>query len=949
MKHSLKRILTLTLSAGGVLLFVSLAAYMVDRERQVILDIYQENTLRTARLIGENISRMMNTGNVHQIADNISAYNIPGQIHVGIAAPDGKPALKTSLPLTQTNELPTAESFFRDGEDIVLFMPLTNRKACHTCHNPNDRIRGIIVVRNQMTGLTEAIRHTVSRLLIAALVLGIFVTSLLMWFINRKIVSPLDKLIEGIRSFTDGDYQKRVHIDTTDEFGTLATAFNRMAGNIAASHDIMEKTVTEKTTELRVIAELSLEIFKGDLSLHSIVCHLADAVVNRMGYDLASICLVDRETGTFSRDFHAGIGHKFCRESFLLSSAHPLAVVARNAVPITVPAAELGIDLPAMRLAVVPILSHRRKRCREINLCLHNDCPAYDSQDSRCWLIKDTLCRSPQARAGSDKVFGCLRCQVFPVLGVLIAGKTGELSDSSMHSVEILASTIASAVEHQALLEQNKNDIQTLLRLHTISVDSLQHFDDKIIPAVVAHAMAFSNTDAAIFWSLEHGNILIPQYMECVERRLLPAAIPLNTSMLGRAISEDRPIEALEMNDIACLGDAIRFHGFLHMIVIPLRFRQKTLGCLSLFRKKDFLLTDAEKAITLLFASQAASALHAVHMYNELRAERDFSEAIFSSASSGIIVLDKSGTILKLNAIAAKTLRLDISKAEGLNFVSRYPEAREILTVVDGFPREILLSIPDGVTVPIGYNTSLLTAPATGEEAFIVILKDLTETYKLREQLRKKEHFEVMGRVVAGVAHEIRNPLFGISSIGQILKQELESEKHTILVDALLKETGRMNRLIEELLLCTRPSNLELRDIDLLATLHEILPAVQARRPDLCIETTGGIGTMIRADRDKLIQVLLNLLNNAADAAKRRVLISFTAGESEKIITIHDDGNGIADKHLQRVFEPFFTTKKQGTGLGLPICKKIVEDHGWTIDLASSEENGTTVTIAIPA
>ena len=105
----------------------------------------------------------------------------------------------------------------------------------------------------------------------------------------------------------------------------------------------------------------------------------------------------------------------------------------------------------------------------------------------------------------------------------------------------------------------------------------------------------------------------------------------------------------------------------------------------------------------------------------------------------------------------------------------------------------------------------------------------------------------------------------------------------------------------------------------------------------------------LKVDRDKIRQVFLNLLNNAIDAAKSSITISARPVDGFIEIIIADDGAGIREEHLVKVFDPFFTTKKGGTGLGLPICRKIIEDHEGSINIASSEGKGTTVTLLFKA
>jgi two-component system sensor histidine kinase HydH len=206
-----------------------------------------------------------------------------------------------------------------------------------------------------------------------------------------------------------------------------------------------------------------------------------------------------------------------------------------------------------------------------------------------------------------------------------------------------------------------------------------------------------------------------------------------------------------------------------------------------------------------------------------------------------------------------------------------------------------------------------------------------------------------MAKVISGVAHEIRNPLFGISSIGQILEREVDSAQHRALAQAMLRESDRMKRLIEELLLYTKPSRFEITEVDLSTLFEELGHYLGARRETLSLSIDIPPLTTLRADRDKIRQVLLNLLNNAADAARTEIRVSAKTAGNVVEIRIADDGSGINENDLARVFDPFFTTKKGGTGLGLPICKKIVEDHGGTIDILSEKNRGTTVVLMLGA
>lgn len=337
---------------------------------------------------------------------------------------------------------------------------------------------------------------------------------------------------------------------------------------------------------------------------------------------------------------------------------------------------------------------------------------------------------------------------------------------------------------------------------------------------------------------------------------------------------------------------------------------------------------------------------HLEQLMWELSAEKDFSDAIFNSTASGIGVLDRRGRLLRINKAGAEILGIAADKAVGMNISEIDPVLSKLAVVDRKLDNEVCMAADHGAGKPIGFSTSPLLDTERRETGTIVVFRDLTEIKKLEKELREKEHFDAMGKVVSGVAHEIRNPLFGISSIGQILERELASAPHKLLIQAMLKEAGRMRRLIDELLLYTRPARLDIKEIKLANLLAEMCHYAKAKNENIALSVNAPPLLTFMGDRDKIVQVFLNVLNNAIDAARRSISISAdkTPGGMTEI-KVTDDGAGIKKEDIGRVFDPFFTTKKGGTGLGLPICKKIIEDHEGTIDIQSSPADGTTVTL----
>lgn len=274
------------------------------------------------------------------------------------------------------------------------------------------------------------------------------------------------------------------------------------------------------------------------------------------------------------------------------------------------------------------------------------------------------------------------------------------------------------------------------------------------------------------------------------------------------------------------------------------------------------------------------------------------------------------------------------------------PQASDFIIINSDFAREIEIS--DGTDIiPVGFNNSSLRHADDKQTGTVVVFRDLTEIKKLQAEARKRQHLEAIGKVVAGVAHEIRNPLFGISSIVQILEREIKSEQHHALLQAMLKEIYRLKNLIEELLLYSRPSKLDIREVDLNVLMEKIKHYVKAKKEDVAVNLIINPSVTIMADMDKLTQVFLNLIDNALNAGSRNVDITAEQKKGRAVITIKDNGIGIRKDLIDKIWDPFFTTRKEGTGLGLSICKKIIEDHNGSMEIQSTEGSGTSVIITL--
>jgi signal transduction histidine kinase len=222
-----------------------------------------------------------------------------------------------------------------------------------------------------------------------------------------------------------------------------------------------------------------------------------------------------------------------------------------------------------------------------------------------------------------------------------------------------------------------------------------------------------------------------------------------------------------------------------------------------------------------------------------------------------------------------------------------------------------------------------------------------------RTQMSRAEHLATLGELAAGLAHEIRNPLAGIAGVIEIIGRDLPSNSPALTVVADVRdEVQHINRIVTELLEIARPKAPLFRMADLVGTAeHAVLFARdQARSKDITIEMKRLNMPKIEHDTGQIHQVLLNLLLNATQACEAggSVKVEFSEAEDTESVLVTDTGKGIPPDILSNIFRPFFTTKGNGTGLGLSLARRIVEDHGGRIEVASFFGQGSCFTVSLP-
>jgi two-component system sensor histidine kinase PilS (NtrC family) len=331
--------------------------------------------------------------------------------------------------------------------------------------------------------------------------------------------------------------------------------------------------------------------------------------------------------------------------------------------------------------------------------------------------------------------------------------------------------------------------------------------------------------------------------------------------------------------------------------------------------------------------------------------------------SSGLVTVTLEGAITSINEAACEILGIGELAALGQPLALRIPNLKPVLDEAGpvGSVRrhEVDAVRVDGTVRRLGVSATPLSDHRGEIIGRVIHFQDLTELRRMEIAVQRSERLASIGRLAAGIAHEIRNPLASISGSVEILKSlpggaDAETRQ---LVDIAVREVDRLDRLICDLLDYARPRTEERQRLDLGEVATEIAKAFEAERRerDISVLVDAEPTVEIEGASGHIRQVLWNLIRNAADAMPDGGTIQISAfreeltgGQCESVLSVSDDGLGIPKEDLDRIFEPFFSTKPSGTGLGLATVARIVEDHRGTVDILSESGKGTVFTLRFP-
>lgn len=359
-------------------------------------------------------------------------------------------------------------------------------------------------------------------------------------------------------------------------------------------------------------------------------------------------------------------------------------------------------------------------------------------------------------------------------------------------------------------------------------------------------------------------------------------------------------------------------------------------------------------------------------IFNDIR---EFMDRVVQSSASGILAADRSGKILLMNQAAEELFGYAFNATKNMTVADLYPEgvAKEIMKklrdeVYGGRGKlpvtRVNILTAQGEKIPVEMTGAIIYEDGR-EAATMGIYNDLRERLAVMEkleeaqtQLIQSEKMASLGRLAAGVAHEINNPLTGILMYGSLIREKLEPD-HPLQpsLGCIIEDTERCRDIVKNLLAYSRQSSTTRNTFSLNTLVEESLRLIRDQKLFMTVTIRQNLSNEwmpVIADQNKMSQVVINLIINAIDAMNRQGVLTLTTYRNDvtqmACLEVSDTGCGIPKENLSRVFDPFFTTKEmgKGTGLGLSTAYGIAKDNAGEISIKQTSPNGTIFLLEIP-
>lgn len=581
-----------------------------------------------------------------------------------------------------------------------------------------------------------------------------------------------------------------------------------------------------------------------------------------------------------------------------------------------------------------------------------------------------------------------------------VAVHTGDEIEVLSHNFMRMASQIREHREHleyslSALAESKKSveqytqelekQVRILKNVHYLSQYLGNVFDrEQVLQTVLKTCVEGLDFDRAILYLYDHrSRRLICRYTygfsEEHERRAKNGSYDIDRhdcaptrvfrqgqTMFVNDIHTDQTATPLDIR-ICEIGELDSF------VLTPIKSRDRVIGVLGADTANNpRTISSIEVESLQIVANDAARAIERSELYRHLMAERDFVQSIFSNMTTGIITLDEARRVTSLNPYSERVFNISQQETLGRHYREVFRDYSSWTGLIDERlladengkqALEHLLVFPDGQSKSLEVQFSKIRHGERKHTVYLLFVRDITSRKQLEEHIRRSDRLISLGVLAAGIAHEMRNPLTGISLLLDDLHDHLNDGRHSReMMKRALQEIDRLENLITGLLDFAAPSEpVQLIEHSVGDVLQKMVFFIKKQCKNQRVKLTVDIEESlpeVRLDPERLQQALLNVSLNAIQAMPDGGSVTLTVhrvGADESLpalpavrIAVKDTGRGIAAEDIPYIFDPFFSRHPGGCGLGLSIVHSIIEEHGGRISVSSRLGGGTSFWIDLP-
>ncbi|MFZ2956883.1 MAG: ATP-binding protein [Candidatus Ozemobacteraceae bacterium] len=531
------------------------------------------------------------------------------------------------------------------------------------------------------------------------------------------------------------------------------------------------------------------------------------------------------------------------------------------------------------------------------------------------------------------------------LLFIFRAPQTTAFNEEHLSFLEILTPFMGTLIENVLLHTEMIHKNSRLSALYEISqrTESLIDLRD-VYDSLGEVVRSFTDLDVFSLYLLNPDGVTLETRNPSIAGPF-PPRVRKGEGPVGRAANEGKPL--LTFTD-----------QYKSVLILPMVVSGKAVGVVAIGSKKPYAYRDEDIIGLRIITTQIASI---DVLFKDLLRLRGFTQHIMQSMNAGVLIFDNNGILTSSNPAMAQLLARPIP--EGISpFTSPdlFPAQLHKL-MIEVLESKLALEIEkirlDDMVPPLTLEVNAF--PFRDETGIMLgtafFFKDITQLIRLEDQLKRADRLSALGVLAAGIAHEIRNPLTGMKMIVQLLQSEfpVDDPKREPL-GIIQNEIDRLERIIVNLLDFARPVKPQLISLNLpdILTACLLLLKNQLNKTGLKLETLypKEIPSLV-GDPDQLKQVFLNILTNAIQASQPgggSLSVTLEVRPGWVVTSIKDSGIGIRAELLKGIFDPFMTTKEDGTGLGLSVALRIVEEHGGRIEVESTLGTGSTFSIHLP-